>query len=137
MSPGVELLTRDVKSCRGICSSPMDTCHISFHPRVRTVAVCSVGDTTEAEIKGYSLAALVPLATVYPSPPSGGAGDPGVRGRRTKAIAMANVQIELPKFSLNNLPQWAEEFSEFLLLMGEQHADVRTKCTIIQKSLKK
>ena len=31
------------------------------------------------------------------------------------------------------LPEWAEEFSEFLLLTGQQHADVRTKCTLIQK----
>ena len=45
MSPGVELLTRDVKSCRG---SPMDTCRSPFQPRVRTVPVSSVGDTTEA-----------------------------------------------------------------------------------------
>ena len=45
MSPGVELLTRDVKSCRGIRSSPMDTCPSPFHPCVRTVPVCSVGDT--------------------------------------------------------------------------------------------
>ena len=32
MSPGVELLTRDVKSCRGIRSSPMDTCPSPFYP---------------------------------------------------------------------------------------------------------
>ena len=50
MSPRVELLTRDVKSCRGIRSSPMDTCPSPFHPRVRTVTVCSVGDTTEADM---------------------------------------------------------------------------------------
>ena len=37
MSPGVELLTRDVKSCRGIRSSPMDTCPSPLHPCVRTV----------------------------------------------------------------------------------------------------
>ena len=30
MSPGVELLTPDVKSCRGIHSSPMDTCPSPF-----------------------------------------------------------------------------------------------------------
>ena len=49
-------------------------------------------------MKGYGLAALAPLATVYPSPPSGGAGDPGVPGREMKAIATANLQIELPDF---------------------------------------
>ena len=64
MSAGVEVLPRDVKSCRGTCSSPMDTCPSPFHPRVRTVPVCSVGDTTEGEMKGYGLAALAPLATV-------------------------------------------------------------------------
>ena len=91
MSPGVELLTRDVKSCRGIRSSPMDTCPSPFHARVRTVPVCSVGDTTEAEMKGYGLSALAPLATVHPSPLSGGTGDTGVLGRGTKAIATANL----------------------------------------------
>ena len=53
MSPGVELLTRDVNSCRSIPSSPMDICCSPFHPRVRTVPVCSVGDTREAEMKSY------------------------------------------------------------------------------------
>ena len=48
MSPGVELLTRDVKSCSGIRSSPMDTCPSPFHPHVITLPVCSVGDNTEA-----------------------------------------------------------------------------------------
>ena len=53
MSPGVDLLTRDVKSCRGIRSSPVDTRPSPFQPGVRTVPVCSVDDTTEAEMKGY------------------------------------------------------------------------------------
>ena len=136
MSPGVELLTRDVKSCRGIRSSPMDICPSPFHPRVRTVPACSVGDTTEAEMKGHGLAALAPLATVYPSPPSGGTGDPGVPGRGTKAIATAYLQIKLPEFDPKIVPEWAEDFSEFLLLMGQQQADVRTKCTLIKKSCK-
>ena len=137
MSPGVELLTRDVKSCRGIRSSPMDTCPSPFHPRVRTVPVCSVGDTTKAEMKGYGLAALAPLATVYPSPPSGGTSDPGVPRRGTKAIPTANLQIEIPEFHPKNLPEWAEEFSEFLLFTGQKHADVRTKCTLYQKVVQK
>ena len=103
MSPGVELLTRDVKSCKGIHSSPMDTCPSCFHPRVRTVPVCSVGDTTEAEMKGYGLAALAPLAAVYPLPPSGGTGDTGAPVRGPKAIATANLQIELPEFDPKKL----------------------------------
>ena len=116
MSPGVEILTRAVKSCRGILSTPLDTCPSPFHPRVRAVPVCTIGDFTEAEMEGYGLAALAPLATVYPSPPSGGKGDTGVPRRGTKGIATANLQIELPEFDPKNLPQWAEEFSEFLLL---------------------
>ena len=35
------------------------------------------------------------------------------------------------------MPEWAEEFSKFLLVTGQQHADVRTKCTLIKKSCKK
>ena len=88
-------------------------------------------------MEGYGLAALAPLATVYPSPPSGGKGDTGVPRRGTKGIATANLQIELPEFDPKNLPEWAEELSEFLLLTGQQHADVRTKCMLIKKSCKK
>ena len=67
MSQGVELLTRGVKSCRGIRGTPLDTCPSPFHPRVRTVPVCTIGDSTEAEMEGYGPASLAPLATVYPS----------------------------------------------------------------------
>ena len=133
-SPGVELLTRGVKSCRGIRSTPLETCPSPFHPRVRTIPVCTSGDSTEAEVEGYGLAALAPLATVYPSPPSGRKGDTGVPGRGMKGIATANLQIELPEFDPKNLPEWAEDVWEFLLLTGHQHADVRTKCTLIKKS---
>ena len=132
MSPGVELMTRGVKSC-----TPLDTCPSPIHPRVRTVPVCSIGGSTEGEMKGYGLAALAPLATVYPSPPSGGKGDTGVPRRGMKGIATATFQIELSKFHPKNFPQRAEEFSEFLLLTGQQHADVRTRCTLIKKSCKK
>ena len=105
MSPGVELLTRGVKTRRGIRSTPLDTCPSPFRPRVRTVPVCTIGDSTEAEMEGYGLAALGPLATVYPSPPSGGKGDTGVPGRGTKGSATANLQIELPEFDPKNLPE--------------------------------
>ena len=96
MSPGVELLTRDVKGCRGIRSFQMDTCPSTLHPRVRTVPFCSVGDTTETEMKGYGLSALAALATVHPSPLSGGTGDTGVPRRGLKAITTASLQIEHP-----------------------------------------
>ena len=65
MSPGVELLTRGVKSCRGIRSSPLDTCPSPFHPRVRTVPVCTIGDSTEAEMEGFGQAALGHCATCH------------------------------------------------------------------------
>ena len=77
-------------------------------------------------MEGYGLAALAPLVTVYPSPPSGEKGDTGVPGRGTRGIATRNLQIELPEFDPKNLPEWVEEFSEFVLLTGQQHADVRT-----------
>ena len=54
-----------------------------------------------------------------------------------KAITTANLQIVPPEFDPKDLPEWAEEFSEFLLLTGQQHADVRTKCTLMKKSCKK
>ena len=73
MSPGVQLLTSDVKSCRGIRSSLMDSCPSPFHPRVSTVPVGSVGMGSEVTIRNYGLPALAPLATKHPSPPSGGA----------------------------------------------------------------
>ena len=56
--------------------------------------------------------------------------------RGTKAIATAKLQIELPEFDTKTLHACAEEFSEVLLLTGQQHADVHTKCTLIQKSCK-
>ena len=67
MSSGLELLTRDVKSFRAICSSPRDACPSPFHPRMRTVPVGNVGDTSEAEVKSYGLAALAPLAITHSS----------------------------------------------------------------------
>ena len=106
MSPGVELFTRDVKSCRGIRSSPMDTSPSPFDTCVRTVPVCSVGDTSEAEMKSYGLAALAPLATGHPSAPSSGTSDQGVPGKGTKAIGTGNLQIEIPEFDPKHLPEW-------------------------------
>ena len=83
------------------------------------------------------MTALAPLPTTHYSSPSGGTGDSGVPGRGTKAIPTANLHIELPEFDPKNLPGWAEEISEFLLLTGRQHADFRTKCTLIEKLCKK
>ena len=57
--------------------------------------------------------------------------------QRLQGIATANLQIELPESDPKNLPEWGEEFLEFLLLTGQRHADVLTKCTLIKKSCKK
>ena len=113
MSPGAELLTRNVRSCGGICSSPMDTCPSPLHPRVRTAPLCIVGDTSEAEMERYALAPLAPLATTHPSAPSGGRGNLGAPSRGTRTIATANLLIELLEFDPKNVPEGAEEFSEF------------------------
>ena len=136
MSPGVELLTTEVKRCRGIRSSPMDTCPSPFHPGVRTVPVYNVGDTSQVEMKSYGLAELVRLAIAHPSPPSDGTGGTGGLRRGTKAIATTNLQIELPEFDPNNVPKCAEELSEYLLLASQQHADISMNCKLIKKSCK-
>ena len=88
-------------------------------------------------MKGYGLAAPALLATVNPSSLSGRTSDTGLPGRGTKAIATANLQLEVSALDPENLPEWAEELSEFLLLRAQQHADVRTKCTLIKRSCKK
>ena len=115
----------------------MDTCPSPFHPHVKIVPASNVSDTSEARMRSYGLAALAPLTITHPSPPSGETGDTGVPGRGTKAIATANLQIELPEFDPKNLPEWAEEFTEFLFLTGQRHVDVKAKCAFLKKSLKK
>ena len=35
------------------------------------------------------------------------------------------------------MPEWAEKFSECLLLTGHHHVDVKTKCTLIKKACQK
>ena len=43
----------------------------------------------------------------------------------------------MPEFDPKNLPEWAEEFAEFLLLTGQSHPDVATKCSLLKRSCKK
>ena len=102
------MLTKDVKSCRGIRSSRMDTCRCLFHPRVKTVPVCNVGDTCEAQMKSCGVAALAPLAVTHPSTPADAIGATAGSGRGTNATATANLQIELPEFDPKNLPEPVE-----------------------------
>ena len=58
-------------------------------------------------------------------------------GGGTKPIATANLQLELREFDPRNLPEWAQEFAEFLLLAGQQNADVKTKCMLIKNRARK
>ena len=48
-----------------------------------------------------------------------------------------NIQLDLPEFDPKNLPEWAEEFAEFLLLTGQSHVDVATKGSLLKRSCKK
>ena len=84
---------------------------------------------TETEKRGLS--ALAPLAGVSPSGLTPGGGKMG------RPIAQANIQLEMPEFDPKNLPEWAEEFAEFLLLTGQSHVDVATKCSLLKRSCKK
>ena len=86
---------------------------------------------TETEKKG--LTALAPLAGRPPPSSDSTSGD----GRSGKPIAQANIQLELPEFDPKSLPQWAEEFAELLLLAGQSHMDVATKCCLLKLSCKK
>ena len=86
---------------------------------------------TETEKRGPS--ALAPPAGVSHSP-SGLTPGAGKMGR---PIAQANIQLELREFDPKNLPEWAEEFAEFLLLTGQPHVDVATKCSLLKRSCKK
>ena len=54
-----------------------------------------------------------------------------------RPIAQANIQLELPEYDPKDLPEWAEEFAEFLLLTGQSHVDVATKCSLLKRSCKK
>ena len=58
-------------------------------------------------------------------------------GRVADRFAQANIQLELPEFDPKNLPEWAEEFAELLLLIGRSHVDVATKCSLLKRSCKK
>ena len=84
---------------------------------------------TETEKRGLS--ALAPLAGVSPSGLTPGDGE------TSRPIAQANIQLELPEFDPKNLSRWAEEFAEFLLLTGQSHVVVATKCSLLKCLCKK
>ena len=86
-----------------------------------------------SEIEKRGLSALAPLAGV--SPPRSGL-TPG-DGKSGRPIAQANIELELLEFDPKNLPEWADELAEFLLLPGQSHVDVATKCSLLKRSCKK
>ena len=132
-SPGLSTLADDLKRSRVSRLLPKVTCPSPFHPRARTVPIAELQDVPVTETEKRGLSALAPLAGVSPSP-SGLTPGGGKMGR---PIAQANIQLELPEFDPKNLPEWAEEFSEFLLLTGQSHVDVATKCSLLKRSCKK
>ena len=132
-SPGLSTLAADLKRSRVSRLLPKVTCPSPFHPRARTVPIAELQDVPVTETEKRGLSALAPLAGVSP-PPSGLSPGGGKMGR---PIAQANIQLELPEFDPNNLPEWAEEFAEFLLLTGQSHVDVATKCSLLERSCKK
>ena len=130
-SPGLSTLAEDLKTSRVSRLLPKVTCPSPSHPRARTVPMAELQDVPVTETEKRGLSALAPLASVSPSGLTPGGGKTG------RPIAQAKNQLELPEFDPKNLPQWAEEFAEFLLLTGQSHVDVATKCSLLKRSCKK
>ena len=131
-SPDLSTLADDLKKSRVSRLLPKVICPSSFHPRARTVPIAELQDVpvTETEKRGPSV--LAPLAGVSPSLSGLTPGDEKM-GRH---IAQANIQLELPEIDLKNLLEWAEEFAEVLVLTGQSHVDVATKCSLLKRSCK-
>ena len=132
-SPALSTLADDLKRLRVSRLLPKVTCPGAFHPRARTVSIAELQDVPVTETEKKGLTALAPLAGM-PSPPSGPTPGGGKRGR---PIAQVNIQLELPEFDSKNLPEWAEEFAEFLLLTGQCHVDVATKYSLLKRTCKR
>ena len=130
-SPGLSTLAEDLKRSRVSRLLPKVTCSRPFHPRARTVPMAELQDVPVTEIEKRGLSAPAPLAGVLPSGLTPGGGKTG------RPIAQENIQLELPEFDPKNLPKWAEEFAEFLLLTGQSHVDVATKCSLLKRPCKR
>ena len=128
-SPGLSTLADDLKRLRVSRLLPKVTCPSPFHPRASTVPIAELQDVPVTETEKTWLSALAPLAGVSPSP-SGLTPGGGKIGR---PIAQANIQLELPELDPKNLL----ELAEFLLLTGQSHVDVATKCSLLKRSCKK
>ena len=79
------------------------------------------------------LTILAPLAGRLPPPSDPTSGS----GKSCKPICQAKIRLELPEFDLRNLAEWAEECAQNLLLTGQSHVDVATKCSLLKRSCKK
>ena len=132
-SPVWSTLPDDLKRSRVSRLLPKVTCPSPFHPRARTVPIAELQDVHVTETEKRGLSVLAPLAGLS-HPPSGVTAGGGKIGR---PIALANIQLELPEFDPKNLPEWAEEFADFLLLTGQSHVDVATKCSLLKRSCKR
>ena len=126
-SPGLSTLADDLKRPRVSRLLHKVTCPSPFHPHARTVPIAELQDVPVTETEKRGLSALPAPAGVSPSP-SGLTPGGGKMGR---PIAQANIQLELPEFNPKNLPEWAGEFAGFLLLTGQSHVDVATKCSVL------
>ena len=132
-SPGLSTLADDLKRSRVSRLLHKVTCPSPFHPRARTVPIAELQDVPVTETEKRGLSALAPLAGI-PPPPSGLTPEDG---KSCRPIAQTNIQLELPEFDPKNLPEWAEEFAEFLLLTGQSHVDLATICSLLKRSCKK
>ena len=132
-SPGLSTLAEVLKRSRVSRLLPKVHCLSPFHLRARKVPIAELQDIPVTETEKRGLPALAPLAGV-PPPPSDLT--PGV-GKSGRPIVQADIQLELPQFDPKNLHQWAEDFAEFLLLTGQSHVDVATKCSLLKRSCKK
>ena len=131
LSPGLSTLAKDLKRSRVSRLLPKVTCPSPFHPRARTVPLADLQDVPVTEIERRGLSGLAHLAGMSPSGLTPGGGKTG------RPIAQANIQLELPEFDPKNLPEWAEDFAEFLLLTAQSHVDVATKCSLLKRSCKR
>ena len=109
-SPGLSTFADDIKRSRMSRLLPKVTCPSPFHPRARTVPIAEVQDVPVRETEKRGLSALAPLAGVSSSPSGLTFGG----GKMSRPIAQANIQLKLPEFDPKNLPEWAEDFAQFL-----------------------
>ena len=128
-SPGLSTVADDLKRSRVSRLIPKVSCPSPFHPGARTVPIAELQDVPVTETEKRGLSALAPLDGV--PPPSSGLTSGG--GKTGGSIAQVNIQLELPKFDPKNLPERAEEFAEFLLLTGQSHVNVATKCSLLKR----